>query len=480
MKIDQEDLIKVLSGFNPWWKSNQIQDLPTWKRAVFGELYDWITNPPAPRATFISGARQIGKTTLIIQAIEKLLQDGVPASNIVYATFDHPLLKIAGIDKVLEAWRHREPKKDGAEYVFLDEAQFIPDWGTWVKHQVDFNKQRRIVFTGSATPMIDKQESGVGRWHNIRLTTLSFYEYIHLKKIKLPILPNIKSLRDFFDWEDNDFISTGDIASSYIPHFHDYLLRGGFPQTAQVDTINQAQKLLREDIVDKALKRDMTAIFGVRKILELEQTFIYLCMQDGSLLSIEKLCSNLPGNTSAQTARGFIDMLESAHLIYKLQPFGYGKEVLRGKNKIYLSDPAIAPAVMLRGNSIIENPQDLGICAESASLKHLFARYYRQNIRFSYWQNKKGAEVDLIADTGDEKIPFEVKYRAHHTTESDCKGLIEFCSKYKVNRGYIITKSTNDFGIIKSKSNDDLKILKIPATLLCYFMGETEVKENTN
>mgnify|MGYP000240563440 CR=1 FL=1 len=48
-----------------------------------------------------------------------------------------------------------------------------------------------------------------------------------------------------------------------VGHFHDYLLRGGFPQSALVPSVDTAQKLLREDIVDKVLKRDMTALFGV-------------------------------------------------------------------------------------------------------------------------------------------------------------------------------------------------------------------------
>lgn len=242
-----------------------------------------------------------------------------------------------------------------------------------------------------------------------------------------------------------------------------------------VETVNQAQKLLREDIVDKVLKRDMTAIFGVRKIIELEQIFIYLCMNDGLILSMEKLCSNLPNNTTKNTVQKFIDLFESAYLIYKLQPFGYGKEVLRGRNKIYLSDAAIGPAVMLKGESLIDDSKALSVCAESATLKHLFARYYRQNIRFSYWQGKSKSEVDLIAETGNEKIPFEVKYRAQHTTESDCKGLLEFCKKYEINRGYIITKLPSDFGVINVKNNDSLKILKIPAALLCYLMGEDEI-----
>jgi predicted AAA+ superfamily ATPase len=80
----------------------------------------------------------------MLQAINKLLQSGVAPANLLYATFDHPILKLAGMDAVLKAWREREPRAPGPEYLFLDEAQFIRDWGTWVKHQVDFVKDRRI------------------------------------------------------------------------------------------------------------------------------------------------------------------------------------------------------------------------------------------------------------------------------------------------------------------------------------------------
>lgn len=206
MIVTKEELVTVLSQFNPWWRDEPIPDLPTWRRAAFKELYAWTSNPPAPRAILLSGARQIGKTTLMLQAVESLLREGVPAANILYATFDHPLLKLAGIDAVLEAWREREPKAEGLEYLFLDEAQFIRDWGTWVKHQVDFSKQRRIAFTGSAMPLVEPgQESGVGRWHTIRLTTLSFYEYLQIKNLTLPKLPHIRSLRDLFDWSQPDF-----------------------------------------------------------------------------------------------------------------------------------------------------------------------------------------------------------------------------------------------------------------------------------
>ena len=235
MNISKDELMAVLAQFNPWWRGENIPDIPSWKRAAFSELLEWVHNPPAPRAILLSGARQVGKTTLLLQVISELIKNGVPTANILYATFDHPIIKIAGIDLVLEAWRAREPKMYGIEYLFLDEAQFMREPGTWVKHQIDFNKERSITFTGSAMPLIHKeQESGVGRWHTIRLSTLSFYEYLQLKKfnplmenfkknylmldllskfktsqaelLKQHKLPQVKSLRELFEWPREEFI----------------------------------------------------------------------------------------------------------------------------------------------------------------------------------------------------------------------------------------------------------------------------------
>jgi uncharacterized protein len=478
MRVSKEELIAVLAQFNPWWRGEPIADLPDWQRAASRELNRWINHPPAHRAILLSGARQVGKTTLLQQQIDALLKQGVPAANILYTTFDHPVLKLAGMEAVLEAWREREPRVDGPEYLFLDEAQFIRDWGTWVKHQIDFNKQRRIVFTGSAMPLVEAdQESGVGRWHTIRLTTLSFYEYLQIKQVQLPALPPLKSLTELFDWTPPQFYRAQEIAVPYVGHFHEYLIRGGFPQTAQVESVTQAQRLLREDIIDKALKRDMTALFGVRRILDLEHTFLYLCMHDGGLLNITDLSSNL--EVKRPTAQHFIELLEACHLIYRLPPFGYGKDVLKGRFKIYLADAAIAPAVLLKGKSIIDDPAALGVATETAVFKHLFARYYSQNVRFTYWHGKKDREVDLVAEIGGQLIPFEVKYRAQHTGARELKGLIELCEQKKIARGYVVTKSLDDFGLmtgLPQTGDTASQIMRLPAPLLCYWMGASGIE----
>lgn len=60
---------------------------------------------------------------------------------------------------------------------------------------MDFHKNRRIPVAGSATPLATKgQESGVGRWHTVRLATLSFCEHLQIKQIPAPGLPNPSSL----------------------------------------------------------------------------------------------------------------------------------------------------------------------------------------------------------------------------------------------------------------------------------------------
>ncbi|BDD89196.1 ATP-binding protein [Desulfofustis limnaeus] len=481
MIASSSDLITVLRQYNPWWRGASTADLSTWRRRAFHDILSWMQSPPAPRALLLSGARQVGKTTLFLQVIQALIEDGVPANKILYAAFDHPLLKLLGLDGLLRLWREFEPETDGIEYLFLDEIQTIRDWQTWLKLQVDFEKKRRIAVTGSATPLVTEgQESGVGRWHTLRLSTLSFYEYLHLKKIPVPSLPDLRSLAELFDWAPVQFARVAADVSPMVAHFHEYLLRGGFPQSTLIESITAAQKLLREDIVDKVLKRDMTALFGVRHVLELEQVFLYLCLHGGGLLDMQALCRDL--ELKKPTVNNFINLLESTHLIYKLPPFGYGKEILRARYKVYLADPAIAPSVLLKGTTLLEDPTALGIAVETAFFKHVFARYYASSVGFSYWRGKRDRKVDIVAEVQDLVIPFEVKYRAQDTGIGDVKGLAEFCKTRKASRGYIITKDIQDFSILylpfdvaTKYGTVPARIAKVPAPLACYWLGKTEL-----
>lgn len=477
MIASQPELFAVLRQYNPWWAGGRSPDLPRWRRAAFREIAAWMQKPPAGRALLLSGARQVGKTTLFLQAIDTLLDTGVQPTNVLYATFDHPLLKLVGLEGLVRLWREFEPARKGLEYLFLDEIQVTKDWQTWIKHQVDFEKQRRVALTGSSTPLVTEgQESGVGRWQTIRLATLSFFEYLQLKKLPIPKLPSVKSLRDLFDWPTRQFERVAAEAQPLTGLFHEYLLRGGFPQSVLLESIPLAQKLLREDIVDKVLKRDMTALFGVRRVLELEHVFLYLCLHDGGQLDLPQLCAGL--QLKRPTVTNFIDLLEATHLIYRLMPFGYGKQVLRGRPKIYLADAAIAPSVLLKGKALLEDAEALGRAVETAFFKHVFTRYYARSVGFSYWRGKRDREVDIIADLDGELVPFEVKYRsAAHTGIATLKSMTEFCTEQETQRGYIITRELADFRVQGVGSGlKQTRLLKIPASLACYWLGRSELE----
>jgi hypothetical protein len=412
-----------------------------------------------------------------------MLADGVPSANILYATFDHPLLKLAGLEPALNAWEEFYPADpDHPQYLFLDEIQYIRDWQTWLKHQVDFQRQRRIAVTGSAIPLHDASvESGVGRWETIPLATLSFGEYLRLRRIAPPALPTVRSLRELFDWSPGDFARVATAAKPLTAQFHEYLLRSGFPEPAITPDLSRAQRLLREDIVDKVLKRDLTALFGVRRVLEIEKIFLYLCYHDGGILDIAALSRELDG-INRQSAINFLDLFEATHLLYRLKPFGYGKEVLKGRDKIYLADAAIPGAILLLGRKLLSQPDRLGAAVETAFFKHVFTRYYRATPTFSYWHNKRGRqsyEVDLIADLGDRTVPFEVKYQDARVTGKRLKGLRLFLEERGIAHGYVITQRWDDFGVMPAisartgaeKTTLDAAILSIPAPLACFWLS---------
>ena len=119
---------------------------------------------------------------------------------------------------------------------------------------------------------------------------------------------------------------------------------------------------------------------------------------------------------------------------------------------------------------------------ETAFFKHVFTRYYPDQPSFSYWQDKKNRdlEVDLIAQTGDRIVPFEVKYQDAEPTPRKLKGLRLFLEEKKIDQGYVITQRWEDFGIIETcsarqgheREKLDAKILAIPAPLACLWLSD--------
>jgi predicted AAA+ superfamily ATPase len=158
-------------------------------------------------------------------------------------------------------------------------------------------------------------------------------------------------------------------------HFIRYLQVGGFPELALSADDVYAQRILREDIVDKALKRDLPSIYGIRNVNDIEKIFLYLCYTSSNIININALTKELDG-VSRTTIEKYIQYLESANLIYVSPLINVtGKQILKSQDKIYIADAAMRNAVLMK-DDITDDPTELGIIAETAVYKHVKAFYY--------------------------------------------------------------------------------------------------------
>ena len=117
MIATQQEVYAVMREFNPWWDGASDPDLPSWKRVAFDEVMQWLAKPPSRRAVLISGARQVGKTTLLRQAAHTLIESGVDPNQILYVTFDSAILKLMGLEQIIKIWEDLHAKKSGPEYL---------------------------------------------------------------------------------------------------------------------------------------------------------------------------------------------------------------------------------------------------------------------------------------------------------------------------------------------------------------------------
>jgi predicted AAA+ superfamily ATPase len=397
---------------------------------------------------------------------------------VLFLSLEHPLLKIPNLLELLRIYHENIHPAGSPTLLLLDEVHYSPDWDVSLKTLVDHHPEYRILATGSATLATRKAlaESGAGRWVTVSIPTLSFYEFIRVREEPVPELPAGLSPRTLFEMDVPDRSGVSASLRPLLPLFQRYLLLGGFPETARLDDVPLSQQLLREDVVDRVLKRDLTALFGVRNVQELERLFIYLCYHTGGIFQAATCAGELGLN--ANTVTNHLDHLEQAHLVYRLNPFGLGgKQILKPRQKVHLVDAALRNAILMRPETVLQHPGEMGMIVESTVLRHIIAYQMRQSFEVAYWRQAKGnketgPEVDIVLSTPGQTVPFEVKYRESASMDAD-SGLARFCASEGLDRGYLVTKSERDFGVTTlAKQNG--RFLKVPAHIFAFITGRAE------
>ena len=423
------------------------------------------------RTLVLSGMRRVGKTTIQYQLIEALLARSISSQQILFLSMDHPMLKLSDFQEILDCY-HENIYVGHDVYYFFDEIQYAQDWDKWLKVIYDSAPETQVVATGSASPALMKgnQESGVGRWSVIAVPTLSFYEYCSLLSLDLPQLPENLNAIDLPHMNRPAQMEIMLQLSKVQQHFTRYLQVGGFPELALASDDILAQQIMREDVVDKVLKRDLPALYAIRNITELERIFLYLCSVSSEIVSVDALAKELSG-VSRPTVENYIQFLESANLIYRSWPIDMaGKRVLKARPKIYIADAAIRNAVLM-DDTLLTDPIQMGKIVETAVYKHVAAFYYRYVTSIGYFRGgPKNKEVDIVIDYPmAKKILIEVKYRENATISDD--DAVSVLAD-EASAAIVITKTPDDLGVQMTKKGAEL--LRIPAFAFLYLLGHAE------
>ncbi|NLY70624.1 MAG: ATP-binding protein [Clostridiales bacterium] len=443
----------------------------SFKRLAFFEAMKRLNRKDIRRIVVLTGARRVGKTTIQYQMIEELLKSGIPPQKIIYISMDHPMLKLSGFSDILECY-HENIYAEQDAYFFLDEVQYAQDWDKWLKTIYDMQPDTKVVATGSASPVLIKgtQESGTGRWSVIQVPTMSFFEYCELLNLDLPVLPEKLKITTLAHKTQQQLTHIMIQLSKVQNHFNRYLHVGGFPELALADNDIMAQQIMREDLVDKVLKRDLPSLYKIRNATELERIFLYLCNVSSQIVSIEAIAKELSG-VSRPTVENYIRYLESANLIYQSWPISMaGKKILKARPKIYIADAAIRNAVLM-DDSLITDPVELGKAVETAVYKHVAAFYYQQATSVGYYRGgRKNKEIDIVVDyPNSKKILVEVKYREGASiSDGDAISILS----QEASASIIVTKNANDFGVHKTNTGNE--IIHIPAFAFLYLLGHAE------
>lgn len=313
---------------------------------------------------FISGARQIGKTTIAL-SFKKDFED-----NYLYLNWDNvdDRAKILeGPAKLLSRLQLDILEKKGL--LILDEIHKYAEWTTYLKGLYDVYKDRlRIVVTGSARLNIYRRggDSMMGRYFLYRVHPFSIGELISQKASK-----------DLFH-------KPRKIAGEKV----DQLLRlGGFPApflSGDDEFSNQWHGLRHQQLMDQDL-RDMSDIHLVAQMEVLVQV---LRMQAGQLFNYSNVANHLRVNE--KTLRNWMNILDELYYCFRISP--WSKNISRSLLK--------NPKVYLWDWSIIED--------EGQRLENFVASHLLKAVNFWTDTGKGSYELYYLRDKSKREVDFLV------------------------------------------------------------------------
>ncbi len=339
-------------------------------------------------AVALLGPRQCGKTTLA-----KMLAAQAPAS--LYLDLERP----SDVARLSDAELFLSRNAD--RLVMLDEIQRVPELFPVLRALIDEDRRAgRFLLLGSASPDLLHQtsESLAGR--------IAFHELapFHLREVTLG-----------------------------SPGVQGFWLRGGYP-LSWLARSDAASFDWREAFITTHLERDIPG-FGIRVPgTSLRRFWQMVAHLHGQLWNASRLAAAL--GVSAPTAQHYLGILEATFMLRRLLPWsGNGSKRLVKSPKIYLRDSGLLHALL--GLPTLDALLGHPICGasfEGWALEQLI-QLLGPSWQFSFYRTAAGAELDVLAERGNERVGFEVKLS---TAPAVTKGFWSALDDLQVQRAYVI------------------------------------------
>ena len=361
----------------------------------------------ASGAVVITGMRRVGKTTMLRQIMEE-----IKSENKVFLDMENPAnrkyFEEDNYEKILNNFIFLGLDSGKRGYVFLDEIQFVKNIPSVVKYLSDHYKIK-FFLSGSSSFYLKNlfSESLAGRKYIFELFPLNFQEFLRIKGAKI----NTKAVKE----ETSLSIAVFENISRY---YDEYLLYGGFPAIAQIESIQEKKKAL-EDIFSSYFQLEIIQIGDFRKVNVVRDLMLLLMERTGAKIDIQKISREL--GVSRETISNYIAFLESTYFISLVRPFSRNRDTeIRSMPKFYLCDTGFA--------------NQFGRISEGALFENAVFNALRERGEVNYYQKKSGVEIDFIID---KKYAYEVKIKAY---EQDIKKLAALSKELKLKDYRIISR----------------------------------------
>jgi hypothetical protein len=367
----------------------------------------------------VAGPRQVGKTTLVQQVLERL---DVPVR---YASADEPGLR--GPEWIAQQWEAaRLQAGDGPAVLALDEVQKIPTWSETVKRLWDEDARARrnlqVVILGSAPLLVQRglAERLTGRFEVVRLSHWAFDE-----------------MREAFGFS-----------------LEQYLYFGGYPGAAPlVGEPGRWARYVIDSLIETTISRDVLLLTRVDKPVLLRRMFELGCRYSGQVLSYTKMLGQLQEAGNATTLAHYLDLLAAAGLLQGLPKFAGQAVRQRGSSpKLQVLNTALLTAPS--GLSFDEARSDRtfwGRLVESAIGAHLANSAVTGGFELSYWR-ERNREVDFVTRSG--RLTTAIEVKSGRSTEA-LPGMEAFAAAFKPGRTLLVGGDGIEIGEFLSKPATD-------------------------